>query len=313
MERLEEERFSEENRDKGGSRNSWLEQVDSLSGQVTEFSLEWMANAKQFADMSTQASEMANTLGMGVEQQLQEIEDAKQHVDGIFENTSMMGETLNEAAAISEEIAGELGMELDLLDEAAARMGSVEQCIRKSASAIRALLGECERVCQMAEGMSVLAKQAAALVQEAGNADSLLLRLQEEAQEVEECRNHFQRTLEDMDAEIQEGCSEAQEGMELIHAVHGNLQELMGKVDGICGKMQDMEGSAAAVEEAMACLVGSIDQIDTVSRSVSENAQAVFAVTEEQAAANQELAAGAHFLASLAGKMQETAQNSREA
>ncbi len=314
MERRKEENFSEGKPScvRGGSQDQWLEQMEGLSVQVTESSLEWMTNVKLFAEMSAQAAETANTLGMGVDQQLREIENTKQHADSIFENTSMMGETLNEAEAISEEAAGGFGTELELVDEAAMRMGSAEQCFRRSAGAIRALEGECERICQMAEGISSLAKQAAALVQGAGNADSLLLRLQEEAQKVEECGKCFQRTLEDMDTAIQEGSSEVQAGMELIHAVHGNLQELMGKVNGIHEKMQDMESSAEAVEEAMACLVGSIDQIDTVSRSVSENAQVVFAAAEEQAAANQELAAGAHFLAELAGKMQGTVKNCKE-
>ena len=299
-----------------------IRQMATTSEQVAASSQELTANAQQSADASVHVAETVGDVSMSVDQQLHDIETAKQHVDVVFNDITQMADKAKTVTGVSAKTAQAAREGASLMESAIAKMGNIEESVMASADVVKKLGENSQQIGQIVEAISSIAEQTnllslnaaieAARAGEHGRGFAvvaeevrkLAAESQTSAEQIKDRIASIQRDTTQAVESMQSGTNEVQEGTKAIREVGDRFKDIMGMVNGINQHMNEINSSVSAVASGAEHIVQAVDSIDGISRKTAENTKTISSATEEQSASNEEIAAASQALANLAGDMQ---------
>ena len=299
-----------------------IRQMATTAEQVAASSEELTANAQQSADASVHVAETVGEVSMSVDQQLNDIDTAKQHVNVVFNDITQMADKANTVTGVSSKTAQAARDGAALMEDAIAKMGNIEDSVMASAEVVKKLGENSQQIGQIVEAISSIAEQTnllslnaaieAARAGEHGRGFAvvaeevrkLAAESQTSAEQIKERIASIQRDTTQAVESMQSGTHEVQEGTKAIREVGDRFKDIMGMVDGINRHMNEINSSVSAVASGAEHIVEAVDSIDGISRKTAENTKTISSATEEQSASNEEIAAASQALANLAGDMQ---------
>lgn len=300
-----------------------ISQMATTAEQVAASSEELTANAQQSADTAVHVAENVGDVSAQVAQQLDEVEKAKQSVDGVYHDIDLMSEKAVQVTVASTHTAEAAKRGAGLMEEAIRKMGSIEKSVMESAAVVKALGENSQQIGQIVEAISSIAQQTnllslnaaieAARAGEQGRGFAvvaeevrkLAAESQESAEQIKARISSIQSDTAQAVESMQNGTNEVTQGTKAIRDVGEQFEDIMTKVDDINKQMAQINDAVSKVSAGAEQIVTAVDAIDSVSNKTANNTQTISSATEEQSASNEEIAAASQALSTLAGKMQE--------
>ena len=305
-----------------GNLRKLITSMATTAEQVAASSEELTANAQQSADASVHVAETVGEVSMGMETQLQDIDGAKKNVDTVFTDITTMAEKAKVVSETSENTAKAAHKGSELMEQAIARMGYIENSVMESADVVKKLGENSQQIGQIVEAISSIAEQTnllslnaaieAARAGEHGRGFAVVAeevrKLAAESQEsAEQIKARIDSIQKDTIAAVESmrsGSDEVQSGTTAIREVGAQFADILQMVNGINSQMEEINTSVKTVTEGAGHIVEAVDNIDTISRKTANDTQTISSATQEQSASNEEIAAASQALAKMAGDMQ---------
>ena len=299
-----------------------IRQMATTSEQVAASSEELTANAQQSADASVHVAETVGDVGASMDQQLRDIGGAKKHVDIVFRDIEQMAGKAHSVADTSNQTAEAASRGAALMEDAVAKMGSIEASVMASAEVVKKLGENSQQIGQIVEAISGIAEQTnllslnaaieAARAGEQGRGFAvvaeevrkLAAESQTSAEKIRDRISSIQNDTAQAVTAMESGTKDVQAGTAAIREVGAQFKDIMQMVDGIKSQMDGINTTVQTVSDGATRIVEAVDSIDNISRKTADNTQTISSATEEQSASNEEIAAASHSLAKLAEDMQ---------
>ena len=298
-----------------------IKRIADTAGKVANASEELTANASQSADASVNVAETVGEVANGTENQLTDIDTAKQNVDMVYSDINSMAEKAKKVTEATNSTAEAAEKGEKLMEDAVSKMNNIEQSVTQSASVVAQLGEKSQQIGEIVDAITAISEQTnllalnaaieAARAGEAGRGFAVVAeevrKLAEQSQEsAEEIRTRIggiQGETEKAVKTMETGTNDVKEGIEAIRNVGEQFRAIMSKVGNISDQMTEIDSSVSTVSSGANSIVEAVDSIDKVSRDTSRQIQTISAATEEQSASNEEIAAAAHSLAELAEEL----------
>lgn len=305
-----------------GNLRKLIGNMAKTSEQVAASSEELTASAHQSADAAVRVAETVGEVSSGMDQQLRDVDTAKENVEKVFRDIKDMTAKANKVISASEDTSAAAREGAALMEAAIAKMEQIEKSVMASSDVVKTLGESSQQIGQIVEAISGIAEQTnllslnaaieAARAGEQGRGFAvvaeevrkLAAQSQESAEQIKNRIGAIQGDTEKAVQAMQDGTAEVAEGTSSIRKVGEQFQGILQKVDGINTQMCEIGNSVKAVNHGAEEIVSAVDSIDNVSRRTAENTQSISASTQEQSASNEEIAAASQSLANLATDMQ---------
>lgn len=299
-----------------------ISHMATTSEQVAASAQQLTANAQQSADASVHVAETVGDVSFGMEQQLKDINSAKESVDTVFCDITAMADKSRIVSDTSNQTAEAAQKGASLMEQAVSRMGNIEHSVIESAEVVRKLGENSQQIGQIVEAISSISEQTnllslnaaieAARAGEHGRGFAvvaeevrkLAAESQESAEQIKERIASIQKDTAEAVESMQAGTDEVKSGTAAIREVGVQFSDILSMVNGINSQMTEINGSVKTVSDGAGHIVEAVDNIDTISRKTAESTQSISSATEEQSASNEEIAAASQSLAKLAADMQ---------
>ena len=305
-----------------GSLRALISRMATTSEQVAASAEELTANAQQSADASVHVAETVGEVSAGMNQQLEDINGAKENVDVVFRDITAMADKARLVSDTSNQTAEAAQKGAALMEQAVSRMGNIESSVIASADVVRKLGENSQQIGQIVEAISSISQQTnllslnaaieAARAGEHGRGFAvvaeevrkLAAESQESAEEIKARIASIQKDTAEAVESMQAGTDEVKTGTAAIREVGAHFSDILGMVNGINDQMAEINNSVKTVTGGAEHIVEAVDNIDTISRKTANSTQVISAATEEQSASNEEIAAASQALAKMATDMQ---------
>jgi len=302
---------------------SLITKMATTAEQVSAASEELTASAQQSADASVSVAEAVGQVSSNMDQQLHDIEGAKNSVDLVFNDITDMAEKSKNVKGESVEMAAAAQSGSALMQEAVEKMANIEKSVMASAEVIKKLGENSQQIGQIVEEISGIADQTnllalnaaieAARAGEQGRGFAVVAEevrklaasSQESAEKIKERIASIQKDTAQAVVAMDNGTHEVQAGTEAIREVGNQFKDILDKVNGINSQMDAINNSVQTVNSGAKNIVAAVESIDEVSQQTAQNTQTISDSTQSQSASNEEIAAASHSLANLAMEMQD--------
>ncbi len=315
--------------DMGRSFDRMLRSMRQLIGQVSQSaeqlaasSQELTANAEQSAEASTSIATSITQVAQGSEKQVSAVNDTSAIVQEISATMEEVSATAAEMATMSEQAAHAALSGKTSVDQAVNQMGAVSTGakqaqtaaveLKASSAQIGEIVGlistiagqtnllalnaaiEAARAGEQGRGFAVVAEEVRKLAEQSETAAHQIKKL------VEQNHSSIGNVVGAIDVAIQD----ITKGVELVNVAGENFGAINGQVHQVTDQVNII---AKAINEAAVGsqrIVGSIKEVESISRDSAAEAQTVSAATEEQSASMEEIASASQALAQLATELQ---------
>ena len=300
-----------------------IKQMAKTSEQVAASAQELTANSQQSAEASVHVAETVGDVSAGMDQQLKDIDGAKENVDMVYKDITEMAQKAKTVTDSSVQTAEAAKTGADMMEAAIKKMGTIEQGVLESAEVVKKLGENSQQIGQIVEAISSIAEQTnllslnaaieAARAGEHGRGFAvvaeevrkLAAESQTSAEQIKERITSIQTDTAKAVESMQKGSDGVKEGTKSIRDVGAQFSDIMSMVESINSQMKEINASVGAESDGATNIVSAVDSIDNVSRKTAENTQTISSATEEQSASNEEIAAASAALAKLAEEMQQ--------
>ena len=306
-----------------GNLRNLISKMAATSEQVAASSEELTANAQQSAEASVHVAETVGEVSLNMEDQLQNINNAKANVDTVYEDVNSMADKARTVTETSGQTAEAAQKGSALMETAIKRMGNIEKSVLASADVVRKLGENSNQIGQIVEAISSIAEQTnllslnaaieAARAGEHGRGFAvvaeevrkLAAESHDSAEQIKERILSIQNDTNEAVKAMAAGTEEVKSGTAAIRDVGEQFEGILSLVNGIKEQMDGINKSVEVVAAGAGNIVNAVESIDSISRKTSESTQTISAATQEQSASNEEIAAASQSLANMATDMQE--------
>jgi len=237
--------------------------------------------------------------------------------------------TTSEVAGQSRQAANKANEGNNTLTKAVYQMAQIEQTVTTSAKAVADLGERSKEIGQIVVTISgiagqtnLLALNAAIEAARAGEQGRGFAVVAEEVRKLAEQSQEATKQISSLIGEIQgdtdqavlamdNGTREVKLGAEVVNAAGQAFQEIAGLVTKVSVQVKEISLTIDQMAIGSQRFVGSMNQIDSLSKKVTGEAQTVSAATEEQSASMEEIASSSQSLATLAQNLQEAVSKFR--
>jgi len=299
-----------------------LKQVAHSSEQVAAASEELTASAQQSAEASNNIAESIQQVARGSEKQVGAVNDTSAIVEEISATMEEVSATAAEMATMSEQTAAAAIEGKSSVDRAVNQMGAVSTGakqaqtaaveLKASSAQIGEIVGlistiagqtnllalnaaiEAARAGEQGRGFAVVAEEVRKLAEQSETAAQQIKKL------VEQNHNSIEHVVGAIDTAIQD----ITQGVELVNVAGVNFGAIDGQIGRVTEQVRVIAKAINEVAVGSQRIVGSIKEVERLSRDAAAESQNVSAATEEQSASMEEIAASSQALAKLAVDLQ---------
>ena len=282
-----------------------ITKMANTANQVAAASEQLTASAQQSADTSVHVAESVGDVSNNMNQQLDDINAAKENVDVVFGDIEQMSEKTKVVTQASDDMATAAQHGQELMNVAVTKMRNIEKSVTTSAEVVRKLGENSQQIGQIVEAISAIAEQTNLLALNAAieaaragehgrgfavvseEVRKLASESQTSADQIREKILSIQNDTNNAVESMQGGTNDVKEGTEAIREVGEQFEHIMQRIEGIKQHMAGIGTSMKKVSDGASEIVRAVDSIDDVSAS------------------NEEIAAASQALSNLAGEMQE--------
>lgn len=296
----------------------------SVSEQVAASSEELTASAGQSAQASTNIAKSIATVAAGADKQVAAVNETSAVVQEISATMEEVSATAAEMATMSEQTAAAAVEGKASIEQAVTQMGQVGAGAKQAQDAAEGLKASSAQIGEIVGLISTIAGQTnllalnaaieAARAGEQGRGFAVVAEEVRKLAEQSEAAARQIKTLVGANHEsigkvvgaIDGAIQDITAGVELVNVAGGNFGTINGQVRQVTDQVVVI---AKAIHEAAAGtqrIVGSIREVESISRDSAAETQTVSAATEEQTASMEEIAAASQVLAQLASKLQSS-------
>ena len=301
---------------------SLVKQVARNAELVAASSEQLTAGAQHSADASTNIAETAAKVSSDMENQLQSIDDAKRDVGAVHSDVTMILEKSRRVAENTIQTADAAQAGADLMHKAVEQMEHIEHSVTDTAAMVEKLGHNSQQIGQIVETIAAIADQTnllalnaaieAARAGEQGKGFAVVAgevrKLATSSQEaVEQIKDRIANILADTQRAVEAmegGTDRVKAGANSIRQVGDQFAKIIEMVRVNKNEMNDINISMQEVYIGASYMVKLIEAIDLVSRETNDNTQAIGALTQEQSASTEEIAAASRSLADVASILQ---------
>lgn len=237
-------------------------------------------NANSVAAKSAQASETATSGGTSVAEAVRQMAQIKHTVITSAEVVGKLGAHSNEIGQIIDTISG-IASQTNLL-------------------ALNAAI-EAARAGENGRGFAVVAEEVRKLAEQSQGAAKKI------AQLIGEIQGDTQKAV----IAMKEGTKEVNTGTELVDVAGKAFQDIAVLIIEVSNQVTEISTAIGQMAGGSQQVVASVDEIDSVSKKTSMEAQTVSAATQEQSASMEEIAASSQTLAKMSSDLQEVVSKFR--
>lgn len=291
------------------------EQVSAASEQLT-------ASAEQSAQATGLVADTINELAKGADKQVASVEKASGTVEQMsagIEEVSANAEDMAGIAAETAESANDGGKSIDAV---MSQMGTIEHTVTNSAAVVSKLGERSQTIGQIVETISGIAGQTnllalnaaieAARAGEQGRGFSVVAeevrklaeQSQDAAKQIAALIIEVQQETEKAVVAMDNGTREVKIGSEVVDTAGKAFDKIVDLVTKVSGQVQGISSSMQQMSSESEAIVGTVHDIDQISKEAAGHTQTVSAATEEQAASMQEIADASQALVKMAEELQ---------
>ncbi|AIF50586.1 methyl-accepting chemotaxis protein [Pelosinus sp. UFO1] len=300
-----------------------MKQINDSSEQLAASSEELTASADQSAQAANQVAASITDVAHGAEKQLSVADNTSTVVQQMSVTIQQVAVNANEVSDQSAQAANKANEGNTLVDKAINQMSHIEQTVNTSALVVAKLGERSKEIGQIVDTISGIASQtnllalnAAIEAARAGEQGRGFAVVAEEVRKLAEQSQDAAKHIAELIGEIQgdtdkavismnDGTREVKLGAEVVNDSGRAFQEIAFLIN----KVSDQTKEISTAIEQMAIngqhIVGSVKQIDELSKKASGEAQTVSAATQEQSASMEEIASSSQALAHLAMDLRE--------
>lgn len=320
---------SDEFGDMGRSFDRMLKNIRQLIGQIAQgaeqiaaSSEELTASAEQSAQASNQVASAVTEMAQGTEKQVSAVNDTSAIVQQISATMEELAATAQEMADKANSTSKATVAGQNAVDHAINQMKNVGLGAQKAHGAAGELEAGSRQIAvivglisSIAGQTNLLALNAAIEAARAGEQGRGFAVVAEEVRKLAEQSEQAARQIKDLigtnDNNIKNvvgvignTINEIDQGVTLVGRAGDGFGEIRGLVDSVARQVGDISKALGEIAVGSQRIVGSMKEVETISRTAAEEAQTVSAATEEQSASNEEIASASQALSRLAGDLQ---------
>ena len=302
--------------------DTMIRQVSQSAEQVAASSEELTASAQQSAEAANNVASSIQKVATGSEKQVNAVNETSAVVQEISATLEEVAAAAGEMASMSEKTANATRNGQSSVDRAVTQMSTVGQGAQQAQRAAEELkagsqqIGEIVGLISSIAGQTnLLALNAAIEAARAGEAGRGFAVVAEEVRKLAEQSEDAARqitgligknntNIEHVVATIDTAITAVGQGVELVNVAGGNFREIGTLVNQVAVQVADMSKSLQEAAVGSQRIVGSIKEVENLSRDAAAESQNVSAATEEQSASMEEIAASSQALAKLAQDLQ---------
>lgn len=316
----------------GALQNSCVKMIEFLRGmvkntaeaasQVSASSEELTANANQSADSSQAAAESVVAIAEQSAEQSNMVAEVTETVEGVDRQVGDAMQALDDAKAAANTVNTSTVEGEGVLNEAIAGIEDIAKGTVKSSEAIQRLYEGSKSIAQINELITNIAGQTkllalnaaieAARAGEQGRGFAVVAdEVRKLAEESEAAAQQINGVIQTNSEEINRTFDLAKEqqdnvrsGVELAKKAGAKFAEIMQCIADLEDRIARVAAINEVVQRECAAAVHGVERINKVSQIVQQKSTDVSAVSEEQAASTEEIAAASHTLSRLAEQLQ---------
>ena len=299
-----------------------LHQVNESAEQVAGSSEELTATSEQSSMAVTQVAEAINNVAEGAAKQLQAVDQAAAVVAKMSAGIQQAAAGSNQVADGSAQAAAKAKEGAASVEKAIDQMVHIEQTVNDSAQVVGKLGSKSKEIGQIVDTIAgiagqtnLLALNAAIEAARAGEQGRGFAVVAEEVRKLAEQSQTAAKQIADMIGEIQgdtkaavtamnTGTQEVKVGTAVVTTAGKVFEEIVILILQVSAQIKEVSEAMHRVEGNSQEIVGTVQNINSISKLAVDESQTVSAATEEQSAAMEEIAASSKSLAILAQDLQ---------
>ena len=300
-----------------------IAKMSATAEQVAASSEELTASAHQSAEAANSVAVSVSDVANGVNNQAASVDNAKNVVDKVVSHIHDVAQGMEHVNDRTSETNEAAGHGSKLMQDAMEKMAMIEQASRESADIVMQLGKNSEQIGKIVETISAIAEQTnllalnaaieAARAGEQGRGFTVVAeevrKLAAESQEAaEDIKRHITTIQQDTNQAVgsmKASTDQIQLGTDAIREVGNQFGRIIAKVHDIKREVEVMNDKVHKVSEGAGSIIGTMDEIDEVSRKTAAHTQTISASTEEQSASTEEIASASQSLANMATELQD--------
>lgn len=300
-----------------------LAMMSRSSEQVAASSQQLTASAQQSADAAGNVAQSIQQVASGSEKQVSAVNETSAIVEEISATMEEVAATAGEVSTLSGQTAKTAAEGKKSIDTAVSQMAAVSTGSRQAQAAAEELKASSAQIGEIVGLISTIAGQTnllalnaaieAARAGEQGRGFAVVAEEVRKLAEQSETAAHQIKGLVDKNhgsignvvGAIDIAIKDINQGVELVNVAGNNFAAINQQINQVTEQISVI---AMAVNEAATGsrrIVGSIKQVENLSRDAAAESQNVSAATEEQSASMEEIAASSQALAKLAEGLQQ--------
>ena len=306
-----------------GTLHEMVANTSKASEQVSASAQELTASANQTAQASQSAAESVIAIAEQAAHQNDIVEMAAEVAENMGEQTREIAKVVDASAKVADETGRATKEGREALGNAVQGVENLAAGAIKVGAAVQSLYDGSKNISEINEVITNISGQTKLL---ALNAAIEAARAGEQgkgfavvADEVRKLAEQSEQAAQEISTVIGKNAAQIESAFELTKSQEAEVKENVGQVqaadekfasiasfvESLTGEVEKLTKITGVLEKDCASTVKTVQEVSDVSHNVQQRAADVSAVSEEQAASTQEIAAASHTLADLAQQLQE--------
>jgi methyl-accepting chemotaxis protein len=303
-----------------------MREITASAEHVASSSEELTASAEQSSTVSGQVAESITSVAGSCNSQLMSVDRANGKVASMSTDLKDVSQKLQASSAKVNEATLAANKGGEDVHNAVAQMTMIEQAVNRSMQVISALGNQSQEIGMIVDTIgniagqtNLLALNAAIEAARAGEQGRGFAVVAEEVRKLAEQSQEATKQIESLIGQIQsdtqnavnameDGTKQVEGGTTAVRNAGDSFATIAAMVKDVAAQSSEAEKMIARIVQGSQEVVGAVNEINTMSRSVAAESQTVSAATQEQTASMHEIADASESLAHMAQNLQEAIQ-----